>query len=560
MAKTKNIGFKFTAIDKTKAAFDSISKGLGKIGSAAKTVGKGLLGITAAATAAAAAFAALVLKQSEAIDKIGKVSSVTGVSTDLLQKFGFAAEQAGVTVKNAQLGLRRFSRRVGEVANGTGELKRALDALGISVFNVDGTVKSTEQVLFEFADGIAATENASEKLAFAFKGFDAEGSELVNTLHKGSAGLKEMFATAERLGFVLDAEAIKNTEIFRDRLNELNRSIDGFSRRVVSELAPALSGMIRDLTETMVKFAEESGGFDKLGQEFAKGIIDAFIIVVKVLKQAGEAIQYLLEVTGFETEAVKALKDELAILQKRQRDFNQTTRGFGGILEENADRIKEIQEELARLRSGGANSFDKIIASLEAFKGKIGETTPLIDELVDTTNGGAEDTEERVGAILGSIRAAVKVTTTSLQGAFTEFFNITSEKFMDFKNLVSSILKTIISEMTKAFVQNKFMKWLGGTRFGSFLGLEGKATGGTVTAGRPYLVGEKGAELFVPNQTGTIVPNDKMTGGATTVNVAFNITAWDSKDATQAIAEQAPNIVSIVENSFRRRGQILGAT
>ena len=46
----------------------------------------------------------------------------------------------------------------------------------------------------------------------------------------------------------------------------------------------------------------------------------------------------------------------------------------------------------------------------------------------------------------------------------------------------------------------------------------------------------------------------------TSVNVAFNITAWNSKDATQAIAEQAPNIVSIVENSFRRRGQILGAT
>ena len=188
MAKTKNIGFKFTAIDKTKAAFNAIQSSLSKVGSAAKTVGKGLLAVTAAVAAAATAFGALVLKQSEAIDKIGKVSSVTGVSTDLLQKFGFAAEQAGVTVKNAQLGLRRFSRRVGEVANGTGELKRALDALGISVFNVDGTVKSTEQVLFEFADGIAATENASEKLAFAFKGFDAEGSELVNTLHKGPAG------------------------------------------------------------------------------------------------------------------------------------------------------------------------------------------------------------------------------------------------------------------------------------------------------------------------------------------------------------------------------------
>jgi hypothetical protein len=560
MAKTKNIGFKFTAIDKTKAAFNTIQSSLSKVGSAAKTVGKGLLGITAAATAAAAAFGALVLKQSEAIDKIGKVSSVTGVSTDLLQKFGFAAEQAGVTVKNAQLGLRRFSRRVGEVANGTGELKRALDALGISVFNVDGTVKSTEQVLFEFADGIAATENASEKLAFAFKGFDAEGSELVNTLHKGSAGLKEMFDQAERLGFVLDAEAIKNTEIFRDRLNELSRAVDGFSRRVVSELTPALSGMITDMTTAMIEFAEEAGGFDKLGQQFARGIIDAFIVVIKVLKEAGAAISHLLELTGFESDAMKSLNDQLSAARENRRGLARDSFNNAEAIAEETKNITKLEAELAKLKSGGANSFDKIITSLETFKAKIGETTPLIDGMVGGTGTGVEELEDNIGSVLGSIRTAVKVTTTSLQGAFTEFFNITSEKFMDFKNLVSSILKTIISEMTKAFIQNKFMKWLGGTSFGSFLGLEGKATGGTVTAGRPYLVGEKGAELFVPNQTGTIVPNNKMTGGGTTVNVAFNITAWDSKDATQAIAEQAPNIVSIVENSFRRRGQILGAT
>ena len=560
MAKTKKVGFLFFVKDKTKGAFDALNKRLGGISGLTKTVAKGLLGITAATTAAAAGFGALVLKQSEAIDKIGKVSSVTGVSTDLLQKFGFAAEQAGVTVKNAQLGLRRFSRRVGEVANGTGELKRALDAMGISVFNVDGTVKSTEQVLFEFADGIAATDDAAVKLAFAFKGFDAEGSELVNTLHKGSAGLKEMFAQAERLGFVLDRDAIAETEKFRDRLNELNRSIDGFSRRVVSELAPALSGMITDLTETMVKFAEESGGFDKLGKQFAQGIIDAFIVVIGVLKQAGAAISHLLELTGFESDAVKSLNEQLAAARENRRGLARDVFNNAEAIAEETRNITQLEAELAKLKSGGANSFDKIITSLETFKAKIGETTPLIDELVDTTNVGAEDTEETVGAILGSIRAAVKVTSTSMQGAFTEFFNITSQKFMDFKSLVSSILSSIISEMTRVFVQNQFMSWLGGTKFGSFLGIPGKAAGGTVTAGRPYLVGEKGAELFVPNQTGTIVPNHKMGGAGTTVNVAFNITAWDSKDATQAIAEQAPNIVSIVENSFRRRGQILGAT
>jgi len=108
-------------------------------------------------------------------------------------------------------------------------------------------------------------------------------------------------------------------------------------------------------------------------------------------------------------------------------------------------------------------------------------------------------------------------------------------------------------------VISTFMPWFSGTGFGKFLGMEGKASGGTVRSGTPDMVGEKGAELFVPNQTGTIVPNSQMGGSGSNINVSFNITAWDSKDATQAITQQAENIVSIVEGSFRRRGQVLGA-
>jgi len=50
--------------------------------------------------------------------------------------------------------------------------------------------------------------------------------------------------------------------------------------------------------------------------------------------------------------------------------------------------------------------------------------------------------------------------------------------------------------------------------------LPGKALGGAVTAGRPYMVGERGPEMFVPGAQGNIVPNNAMGGGASvTVNV-----------------------------------------
>ena len=50
----------------------------------------------------------------------------------------------------------------------------------------------------------------------------------------------------------------------------------------------------------------------------------------------------------------------------------------------------------------------------------------------------------------------------------------------------------------------------------------GRAFGGPVTGARPYIVGERGPELFVPNSSGTIVPNSRMGGGGTTVNVVIN--------------------------------------
>ena len=46
-----------------------------------------------------------------------------------------------------------------------------------------------------------------------------------------------------------------------------------------------------------------------------------------------------------------------------------------------------------------------------------------------------------------------------------------------------------------------------------------KASGGPVSGGRPYLVGEKGPELFVPRSHGNIVPNNAMGGSNIVVNV-----------------------------------------
>jgi len=68
-------------------------------------------------------------------------------------------------------------------------------------------------------------------------------------------------------------------------------------------------------------------------------------------------------------------------------------------------------------------------------------------------------------------------------------------------------------------------------------GLPGFAAGGRPPVGKPAIVGEKGPELFVPRQAGTIVPNDQLGGGGGSVNISVNVDASGSSvegDGNQA--------------------------
>ena len=85
----------------------------------------------------------------------------------------------------------------------------------------------------------------------------------------------------------------------------------------------------------------------------------------------------------------------------------------------------------------------------------------------------------------------------------------------------------------------------------SFLGF---AQGGAVSKGKPIMVGERGPELFVPNQTGQITQNARGTGGGS-VNVNFNIEAIDSNSFNDVLVENRGIITSIINNALNEKGR-----
>lgn len=259
------------------SALKPLGAGLAKIAGLASTA-------TLAFTGLSAAFAAIVVRQTAFIARLNDTAQKLGVNVQFLQKFRFAAEQSGVSIETADMALQRFTRRVAEAAQGTGEARGALAQLGIQIRDTNGGLRPMEDILFDVADGIANTTSEAERVRLAFKFFDSEGVALVNTLQGGSDALKEMFGEAAALGFVLSADSAQGVKDFDDALTNLKVLLTGVINQLTAALAPALEEVTEAFIEFVKQFADGKGGFEGLGKAIKDNIIDIVVMTIKVIE------------------------------------------------------------------------------------------------------------------------------------------------------------------------------------------------------------------------------------------------------------------------------------
>ena len=163
---------------------------------------------------------------------------------------------------------------------------------------------------------------------------------------------------------------------------------------------------------------------------------------------------------------------------------------------------------------GLVNVFQPILEGLFSAFGKIAKAIKNNEEnlkpLFNAFKAFASFVAEILAPILGEVLgAALKVIGTLLSGLITGFAKLVG--FID--GVVQSIGNLIRLVQNNPIV--KGVSNLVSSAFGGF-----RANGGAVSGGTPYVVGERGAELFVPKSNGTIIPNGG--GGGTTINLTVN--------------------------------------
>ena len=120
------------------------------------------------------------------------------------------------------------------------------------------------------------------------------------------------------------------------------------------------------------------------------------------------------------------------------------------------------------------------------------------------------------------------------------------------RSLGRDLIRLVFQQMVTQRLAAGVTGVLQGKGFAGFM-----ASGGPVSAGSSYVVGEQGPELFVPHASGTIVPNNKMSGGGSSgssVTVNYNIASGVSRAELVPILEQERRRLKAEIPDMVRRG------
>lgn len=244
-----------SVVAKLKLVDDGFGSKLSDAFSSASKFQKGLMAMGAAAAAVGTTIAVLTQQSADYTDKLGKMAQQIGMTTEQLSSYSLAASLSDISTEEFGKSVSLLSRKMVDAANGNEEAAKSFAQLGISVKNANGSLKTSDQVLEEIADGFAGAQNSATKTALAMDLMGRSGASMIPLLNGGSKEIRNIREEAQRMGLVFSNEAFKAAEQFND---------------AQTRIAQSLIGLRQQLTASVIDIVNQSGAFDTVSAAIQK--------------------------------------------------------------------------------------------------------------------------------------------------------------------------------------------------------------------------------------------------------------------------------------------------
>lgn len=389
-------------------------------------------------------------------------------------------------------------------------------------------------------DQVAAVEAYISKTSLATGITD---DKLRPAFERLTLSTKDVAETQKLLPIAMDIAAAKGMSL-DTVVNGLAKAYDGNTGALNKlglgfETADLKGKSLNDLMPQLIeKFggaAQEqadtfAGKMDRLKNAFSEGketvgsfVLDAITPLVTLF--VDKAIPVITELSDSIGEKLGPLFEDISDFI--MTDFLPAFEEVNGFIQQNI--VPLFGSILSGILSGLSSAWEKISGAIDKnkdkFKAFYDAVAPIIAWVADKLAPIFKTTLSIALSAVGSAISFVIDRFGSLAGAVANVVN----KIKDIIDLVKN---------------NPIVKGISGLIDNVFGG--GKATGGFVTGGTSYLVGERGPELFIPNTGGTIVPNNRLGGSGSIINI--NVQGAIDPEST------ARQIIDILNSSVARGG------
>tara|TARA_S200002703_G_scaffold8596_1_gene8661 strand:+ start:2860 stop:4932 length:2073 start_codon:yes stop_codon:yes gene_type:complete len=434
-----------------------------------------------------------------------------------------------------------------------------------------------ENAVSEFGKKLARTIiDATEQAVRAFIAFVNETGKALDKARKHFIEFQEFF----NIG-ISEAELDRQMGAFNQQLGFMNQAIQMLLD--TGRPLPPYFAAIADAMEPLNNVSELSAQELHAVADSVENAVEKFGVADGEANAFAESIRSLAESVANVRPEFKALFSEvglnLGIFEELRASLDSTSsaaddagESTGNAAEQTGQLIKEAQDA-ARMLSAQTDillsippAADKATLSISALTDVLLATPPAIkpavlsiSEMTDillSIDPAIEDVEKSVDKMAMTMEDAKLRGINSLEDGLVDL--ITGAKSA--KDAFRDMAKSVLNDLARIAIQQSITIPLAQS-MGFNVGT--RARGGPVTAGRPYLVGERGPELMVPGRNGTIVPNGAMGGGGVTINQTINLTTGVQQTVRAEVLNMLPQISEAAKGAVldaRRRGGSFAAT
>ena len=187
-------------------------------------------------------------------DELNTLSLKTGVSTEKLQEWEYMASLLDVEINTLTGSNTKLIKTMASAQDGTKGAVEAFAQLGVEFQNADGSLRSSEEVLFEVTNALGNVANETERDALSMQIFGRSAMELNPLIKAGADEIARLSQEAHDVGYVLDSDAVGALNRTQDAMDRMKNAGDGLKRQLSAEFAPIVADAFESVLPAINKF------------------------------------------------------------------------------------------------------------------------------------------------------------------------------------------------------------------------------------------------------------------------------------------------------------------